>query len=110
MTLLGDAAHPMLPFLAQGAGMAIEDAAVLADMLARHPDDPADALRALRTRPPAAHRARPTRSRRQGRIYGLTGPEALSRNLAMRAFGGERLLRRYDWLYDWQPPSQCSRA
>ena len=35
VTLLGDAAHPMLPFLAQGAGMAIEDAAVLADMLAR---------------------------------------------------------------------------
>ena len=33
VTLIGDAAHPMLPFLAQGAGMAIEDAAVLADML-----------------------------------------------------------------------------
>src|SRR5205823_10363226 len=34
VTLLGDAAHPMLPFLAQGAGMAIEDGAVLADALA----------------------------------------------------------------------------
>ena len=45
MTLIGDAAHPMLPFLAQGAGMAIEDAAVLADMLGRYRDDPADALR-----------------------------------------------------------------
>src|SRR4029450_5393333 len=46
VTLIGDAAHPMLPFLAQGASMAIEDAAVLADMLARYLDDPADALRA----------------------------------------------------------------
>src|ERR1019366_2796390 len=35
VTLIGDAAHPMLPFLAQGAGMAIEDAAVLADMLGK---------------------------------------------------------------------------
>ena len=36
VTLIGDAAHPMLPFLAQGAGMAIEDAAVLADMLGKY--------------------------------------------------------------------------
>ncbi len=39
--LLGDAAHPMLPFLAQGAAMAIEDAAVAAQCLARMPDDAA---------------------------------------------------------------------
>src|SRR5215813_14269788 len=41
VTLVGDAAHPMLPFLAQGASMAIEDAAVVADMLAEFLDDPA---------------------------------------------------------------------
>jgi salicylate hydroxylase len=46
VTLMGDAAHPMMPFLAQGAGMAIEDAAVLGGMLWRFRDDPADALRA----------------------------------------------------------------
>ena len=40
VTLIGDAAHPMLPFLAQGAGMAIEDAAVLAAMLGKYLDDP----------------------------------------------------------------------
>jgi salicylate hydroxylase len=45
VTLLGDAAHPMLPFLAQGAAMAIEDAAILADHMARQPDDPAAAMR-----------------------------------------------------------------
>jgi salicylate hydroxylase len=104
MTLIGDAAHPMLPFLAQGAGMAIEDAAVLADMLGKYLDDPCDALRAYEgARWHRTARAQQA-SRRQGRIYGLSGPEAFVRNLAMRAMGGEKLRARYDWLYDWQPP------
>jgi salicylate hydroxylase len=104
VTLIGDAAHPMLPFLAQGAGMAIEDAAVVTGMLARYLDDPSDALRAYEgARWHRTFRAQQY-SRRQGRIYGLTGPEALVRNLAMRAMGGEKLRARYDWLYSWQPP------
>jgi salicylate hydroxylase len=110
VTLIGDAAHPMLPFLAQGAGMAIEDAAVLADMLGKYLDDPADALRGYEgARWHRTARAQ-SASRRQGRIYGLTGPEALVRNLAMRAVGGERLRARYDWLYDWQPPENFQSA
>ena len=108
VTLIGDAAHPMLPFLAQGAGMAIEDAAVLADMLGKYRDDPADALRAYEgARWHRIFRAQQF-SRRQGRIYGLTGPEALVRNLAMRAMGGEKLRARYDWLYSWRPPERYS--
>jgi 2-polyprenyl-6-methoxyphenol hydroxylase-like FAD-dependent oxidoreductase len=104
VTLIGDAAHPMLPFLAQGAAMAIEDGAVLADMLGKYLDDPADALRAYEgARFHRTMRAQQL-SRRQGRIYGQSGPEAVIRNLAMRAMGGERLLRRYDWLYSWKPP------
>jgi salicylate hydroxylase len=110
MTLIGDAAHPMLPFLAQGAGMAIEDAAVLADMLGKYLDDPCDALRAYEgARWHRTARAQQM-SRRQGRIYGLSGPEALVRNLAMRAMGGEKLRARYDWLYDWQPPERFQNA
>ncbi|MFN3658094.1 MAG: FAD-dependent monooxygenase [Pseudolabrys sp.] len=106
VTLIGDAAHPMLPFLAQGAGMAIEDAAVLAAFLGRFRDDPADALRGYEgARRPRTERAQQV-SRKQGRIYGLTGPEALLRNIAMRAMGGERLRARYDWLYSWKPPEQ----
>jgi len=108
VTLIGDAAHPMLPFLAQGAGMAIEDAAVLADMLGKYLDDPSDALRAYEgARWHRNFRAQQF-SRRQGRIYGLSGPEALVRNLAMRAMGGEKLRARYDWLYSWRPPQQFS--
>jgi salicylate hydroxylase len=110
VTLIGDAAHPMLPFLAQGASMAIEDAAVVADMLAKYLDDPADALRAYE----GARWHRTLRaqqfSRRQSRINGLTGPEALVRNLAMRMMGGERLRARYDWLYSWRPPERYETA
>jgi salicylate hydroxylase len=106
VTLIGDAAHPMLPFLAQGAGMAIEDAAVLADCLGKYIDDPADALRAYE----GARRRRTERaqqaSRKQSRIYSLTGPEALVRNLVMRTMGGEKLRSRYDWLYTWHPPER----
>jgi salicylate hydroxylase len=106
VTLIGDAAHPMLPFLAQGASMAIEDAVVVADMLDKYLDDPVDALRAFE----GARWHRTARaqqfSRRQSRIYGLTGPEAFARNLAMRAMGGEKLRARYDWLYSWRPPQR----
>jgi salicylate hydroxylase len=104
VTLIGDAAHPMLPFLAQGAAMAIEDAAVLAAMLGRYRDDPADALRGYE----GARRHRTAHvqqvARKQGRIYGLSGPEAVFRNFGMRLMGGEKLRERYDWLYNWRPP------
>ncbi len=104
IALLGDAAHAMLPFMAQGAGMAIEDAAVLADALATTPDDPAAAF----TRYAQARRARVARvqrtARRNGRIYHMHGLPALARNLAMQALGGERLLAQQDWVYRWRAP------
>ncbi len=103
VTLLGDAAHPMLPYLAQGAAMAIEDAAVLAQRLADTRSDPATAMRRYerqrRARTARAQRA----ARRNGIIYQLGGPGAFLRTLALSAIGGERLLARYDWLYGWTP-------
>jgi salicylate hydroxylase len=105
VALLGDAAHAMLPFAAQGAGMAIEDAAVLAKCLAALGESPADVPAALK------HYARLRRSRvarvqraarRQGRIYHLSGPAAFARDLAIRAMGARRLLARQDWIYDWR--------
>jgi salicylate hydroxylase len=110
VTLIGDAAHPMLPFLAQGAGMAIEDAAVLADHLARDPDDPTAAMRryerARRRRTARVQRA----ARSNGRVYHLKAGEAVLRNLFLRMAGGKLLLRRYNWLYDWRtvPPGSAS--
>jgi salicylate hydroxylase len=103
VTLLGDAAHPMLPYLAQGAAMAIEDAAVLATSLAQTPDDPSAALRYYE----ALRRKRTARTQRaarhNGAIYHLGGAAAVLRTLALRTIGGTGLLRRYDWLYRWQP-------
>lgn len=109
VSLIGDAAHPMLPFLAQGAGMAIEDAAVLAWCLKEYRDDPADALRAYE----GARRLRTARaqqvSHKQGTIYGRSGPEALIRNLGMKLMGGEKLRARYDWIYTWRSPEETGR-
>ena len=103
VTLLGDAAHPMLPFLAQGGAMAIEDAAVLAACLARHSEDPPVGLRlyeGLRRRR-CAHAQQ--HARRNGRVYHFKEPAAIARDLALKVMGGTHLLRRYDWLYDWRP-------
>jgi salicylate hydroxylase len=93
----------MLPYLAQGAAMAIEDAAVLARALAERHDDPSGALRSYE-RQRRGRTARTQRAaRRNGTIYHLTGAAALLRRLALAAMGGRRLLTRYDWLYGWTP-------
>jgi salicylate hydroxylase len=97
--LLGDAAHPVLPFLAQGAALAIEDAAALGDAAARRGGDIraiiADYERARIRRAALVN----TASRRQGGVYHLAGPLALARDLALRSLGPERLMQRLDWLY-----------
>jgi salicylate hydroxylase len=102
VTLAGDAAHPMLPFIAQGAAMAIEDAAVLARELALTPNDSATALRRYEmARQPRTARVQRT-SRRNDWAYHLGFPANHIRDALLRALGGERLLTRYDWLYGWR--------
>lgn len=97
-TRLGDAAHPMLPFLAQGASQAIEDAGSLAESMRRCPSVTV-AFAAYETR----RRARATRvqaaSRRQADIYHLARPASDARDVALRLLGGARALSRMDWLY-----------
>ncbi|MEO6841791.1 MAG: FAD-dependent monooxygenase [Bradyrhizobium sp.] len=106
VALLGDAAHAMLPFAAQGAGMAIEDAAVLARCLDQslHEGGPSIAVamqRYARLRRPRVNRVQRI-ARQSGRIYHLTGPAAYARDLAIRAMGPKRMLARQDWIYDWR--------
>jgi salicylate hydroxylase len=104
--LLGDAAHAMLPFAAQGAGMAIEDAAVLAKCLSEDHADTAATVAVALKRYARLRRTRVARvqrtARSSGRIYHLIGPAALARDLTMRALGPERMLARQDWIYDWR--------
>jgi salicylate hydroxylase len=106
VALLGDAAHAMLPFAAQGAGMAIEDAAVLAKCLGETqrdggPSIPAAMQRYARLRRPRVARVQRT-ARQSGRIYHLAGVAALARDLSIRLMGPQRMLARQDWIYGWQ--------
>jgi salicylate hydroxylase len=106
IALLGDAAHAMLPFAAQGAGMAIEDAAVLAKCLGEGAGEngegiPAALKRYARLRRPRVGRVQRA-ARRNGTIYHLGGPAAFARDLAIRALGASRLLALQDWIYDWR--------
>jgi len=105
-TLLGDAAHAMLPFAAQGAAMAIEDAAVLAECLGDLPDPNGASVAEALKRYAGIRHARVARlqamARQQGRIYHLGGPAALMRDLIIRTLGPRRLMERQDWIYDWR--------
>lgn len=99
VALLGDAAHPMRPYLAQGAGMAIEDAAELGRQLAWVDgvlDVPTLLQRYALNRWQRNARVQ-ARSIRNGEIFHLEGLMAWARDAAMR-LGGERLLDQ-PWLY-----------
>ena len=97
VALLGDAAHPMRPYLAQGAGMAIEDAAVISQCLSDFRADlPAAFQRfaALRWQRNGRVQARAIRN---GRVFHLGGPAAVVRDWALQTVGA-RLLD-LSWLY-----------
>jgi salicylate hydroxylase len=86
--------------------MAIEDAAVLAGCLSQSTGDNIVGVPAALKRYSGLRRGRVRRVQRtarlQGRIYHLTGPLALARDLAIRAMGPQRMLARQDWIYDWR--------
>ena len=100
VALLGDAAHPMRPYLAQGAGMAIEDAAQLGQVLARSIDGIADVPSQLGSYAKSRWRRNARvqqRSIRNGKIFHLEGAARLARDTALKWLG-ERLLD-VPWLY-----------
>ena len=97
VALLGDAAHPMRPYLAQGAGMAIEDAQVLAQCLAQGAGRTADRLQAYAEQRWARNARVQARAIRNGRIFHAQGLVAMGRNLSMRLMG-ERVMD-VPWLF-----------
>ena len=100
VTLLGDAAHPMLPFLAQGAAQAIEDAAALADAVGRASADIPAAFATYETERLTRTARVQAVSRRQGHIYHLGRPASVFRDIVMAGLGRDRLAAGLDWLYD----------
>ena len=98
--LIGDAAHAMLPFQAQGAAMGIEDAAILAPLLMTEPDA-ASAFRRFE----AMRRARVDQVRKlsnsNGFAFHLEWPFTLARNAVIALQGPRGHLKRLDWLYSY---------
>ena len=100
--LLGDATQLILPFLAQGAVMALEDAEALGRAI-----NSASEHQAAFTAYDASRRTRKLRvqnaAARNGTIYHLSGAMAAARNLTLRVMPADRLMASYDWLYGYRP-------
>lgn len=104
LALIGDAAHPTLPFLAQGAVMAIEDAWVLAACLSEDELTPALA-RYQALRQPRCQRIVKA-ANDNARNYHLQGPARAVAHAGLRAvstLAPARLIERFAWLYDYDP-------
>lgn len=105
LAILGDAAHPTLPFMAQGACMAIEDAWTLAACLDATTDQAAALSRYETLRKPRTTRI-VAAANDNARNYHLTGPRRLAAHAALR-LGGRiapgAILSRFDWIYDFDP-------
>ena len=107
--ILGDAAHGMLPFQAQGAAMAIEDAAVLAPLLMAHPEPEAafEAYERLRQK----RVAKVVRvSSRNGQIFHLPPLVGLARNAVVFVQGRRAHLKRLSWIYSYDPAPEADVA
>jgi salicylate hydroxylase len=102
--LVGDAAHPPLPFLAQGGVMALEDAVILAALLKGAADNeiPARLVSYERLRRPRTTRVMDA-SARNGQAYHLDGLMRSVRNALLSQSPPRLLMRQYDWLYGWTP-------
>jgi salicylate hydroxylase len=100
ITLLGDAAHPMLQYLAQGACMATEDAVILADRVAAQPDNLPAAFEAYQQ----ARYLRTGRTQIMARLYGeVYHARGVAAELREAALSGRTPQQSYDgisWLYD----------
>lgn len=101
IALVGDAAHAMLPFAAQGAAMAIEDAAVLGKMFETH-DTPIDAMDAFEKARLARVKRMMKTARKNGRIYHMSGIPSEFRDLGMWMMPTALMEARQNWIYSWK--------
>ncbi len=102
VALLGDAAHPTLQYLAQGACMAMEDGVTLGEALRVHEGDFEKAF-AHYERSRVARTARVVLSAREmGRIFHAKGVERLVRNELWKGRSQERFYDAMEWLYSWR--------
>ena len=103
ITLLGDACHPTLPFLAQGAAMAIEDGYILARALSEYPDDPKTALSHYEeARKERTARVVEGSNANAKRFHNreLANPEGAG-NYVNREWQEDRVKERYEWLFTY---------
>lgn len=100
--LAGDAAHATLPFLAQGAMMALEDAAVLGQEIDRSPNLGQAYAAYERRRKPRTARIQ-AQSRAMSSAYHASGFKATARNLFLQGAGPGFALSRLAWIYRWTP-------
>ncbi len=101
VTLLGDAAHPMLPYMAQGGSQSIEDAFVLAGCLAAGQDDPQRAIEGYATRRHERTAAVQAASREAGRLVQLTDAAAVEARNARLSASPEAPVARFDWIWSY---------
>ena len=105
LAILGDAAHPTLPFMAQGACMAIEDAWTLAACLDADPDQPRALARYESLRAPRCQRIVGV-ANANARHYHMTGPARPLAHGVLRAasrLAPGAIYRRFGWIYDFDP-------
>ena len=103
IALIGDAAHAMTPYAAQGAAMAIEDAETLACHVAKSGNLAAALAAWEKERRPRIMRV-VRRAATNRTAWHASGPVAMMRNIFLRARSPGKLAADLDWLYGWKPP------
>ena len=101
IALLGDAAHGMLPYAAQGGAMAIEDAFVLARTFKAQNGDANTAFAIYEAERKNRVAKVQALARRNASIYHMRAPMALARDTVMRMMPPKKFIDQMDWIYRW---------
>ncbi len=106
--LIGDAAHAMLPYQAQGAAMAIEDAAILAPLLAAEDNATSALSKFQKLRQNRVEKVVATAAK-NGKIYHMEWPFSIARDIVVSAEGPRGHFKRLAWIYDYNPLEEISQ-